>query len=574
MNEKKCGTTQYDGSAPAGAGRGTLPTGTLPETGAVRGTLLQIDGLVVSFRDAESGITAVRGVDLTIDKGENLALVGESGCGKTVMCKSMLGLLCRKGVIDEGRIIYFAGTDPETPVSDGGKKPAARSDADGTDLAVLSERELVRFRGGEIAMIPQDPMTSLDPVVAVGEQIAEAARLAGAARAEARARALELMELVGISDAPTRYDQRPYQFSGGMRQRIVIAIALAGRPRLLLADEPTTALDAETQEGILRLIRDVQKQTGVSVLFITHDLSLVEEMAQRVAIMKEGRLVEEGPVNRVFSDPQHPYTRQLLGYLDYQYHRGHNHRGKGSDGQTAGSRAEELRPEGRWSSDDLAAGGRPENALEETRLCVEHLFKTYGTRYVLHDFSMNIHRGEIVGIIGRSGCGKSTLARCIMGIEPYDGGIIRMPAGRDRTQMIFQESQDAFNERMTIHQIIAEPLMIRRAELRAGKAEIRRRVDTAMAEVGLDTELAGRHPYELSGGQRQRAAVARALIADPAVIIADEPLTGLDVTAQAKIVHLFRELVDKHDLSLMLIAHDRPMVEHVSDRIIEMEGWS
>lgn len=540
MNEKQYGTTQYDAGAPAKAA-------------GSRSELLRIDGLVVSFRDKKSEMTAVKGVDLTIGEGETLALVGESGCGKTVMCKSMLGLLCQKGVIDEGRIIYAAGEN----------------------LAELSEKELVHYRGGEIAMIPQDPMTSLDPVVAVGEQIAEAARLAGAGRARARARALELMELVGISDAAQRYDQRPYQFSGGMRQRIVIAIALAGDPRLLLADEPTTALDEETQKGILELIRDVQKKTGVGILFITHDLSLVEEMAQRVAIMKDGVLVEEGPVDRVFSDPQHPYTRQLLGYLDYHYHRGHTHggpiRGEHEGGDPDDGELGRENPE--HAGPDRGGKSTP----DEVRLSVEHLFKTYGLRHVLHDFSMEMHRGEILGIIGRSGCGKSTLARCIMGIEPFDGGTIRMPAGSDRTQMIFQESQEAFNERMTIRKIIAEPLMIRRnwpGEERMSRKEINRRVDTVMAEVGLDEKLAERHPYELSGGQRQRAAIARALIADPAVIIADEPLTGLDVTAQAKIVHLFRELVDKRELSLMLIAHDRPMVEHVSNRIIEMEGWS
>ncbi len=497
--------------------------------------LLTINDLVVSFRDRNGGMTAVKGVSLSIAPGETLALVGESGCGKTVLCKSMLGFLCAKGRIDRGSLSF-----------------------EGQDLAGLSERQLTEYRGSGIAMIPQDPMTSLDPVRSVGEQIAEAIRIADrrrsrtAAGADAaaadtagaaapagipadgsvRSRAVRLMELVGIEDADGRYSQRPYQFSGGMRQRIVIAIALAGQPKLLLADEPTTALDEKTQEGILSLIKDIQKKTGVSILFITHDLSLVEEMADRLAIMKDGRLVEEGEVSRVFEKPEHPYTKQLLGYLDYRRHRGHDHM-KGASSDTAVLR-------------------------------VSHLYKSYGSRSVLRDVCLTLHEGEIVGLTGRSGCGKSTLARCIMGIEPFDGGEIR--ADRDRMQMIFQDSQDVFNARMRIADIIAEPLVIRRV-----RKQIRETVMSVMDEVGLDRELAGRRPSQLSGGQRQRAAIARALISDPSVIIADEPLTGLDVTAQAKIVHLFRELVDRRGVALLLIAHDRPMVEHVSSRIIDME---
>ena len=361
-------------------------------------------------------------------------------------------------------------------------------------------------------------MTSLDPVVSVGDQIAEAIRIAdrqkgggegpasdrpiparpSAARAttdrptpdrqsgrlsrsEIRRRAVELMDRVGIADAENRYDQRPYQFSGGMRQRIVIAIALAGRPRLLLADEPTTALDEETQKGILQLIKRIQQLTGVGILFITHDLSLVEEMAGRVAIMKDGRLVEEGPVARVFSDPQHSYTRQLLGYLDYSKGRGHNHRGEVGASRPGGDSArpgtsrpggDPARPGTSRLGGDPARPGTSVGAAApaETALSVRHLFKTYGTHHVLHDFSMEIKRGEIVGVIGPSGCGKSTLARCIMGIEPYEGGAVEVTAKSDRAtedhgtgapaagsrtnsrpagspmQMIFQDSQEAFEK--------------------------------------------------------------------------------------------------------------------------------
>lgn len=512
----------------------------MTEDGVTMNELLKIDNLIVAFRDRRTdsgfvrsgdgdGIVAVRGVDLEIDRGETLALVGESGCGKTVLCKSMLGFLCARGSVEGGSIQYM-----------------------GSDITGLDEKELVKYRGGQIAMIPQDPMTSLDPMVSVGEQIAEVVRISERAnRSEARVRALELMKRVGIEEAEDRYDQRPYQFSGGMRQRIVIAIALAGDPKLILADEPTTALDEQTQEEVLGLIKDLQKEIGFGMLFITHDLHLVMDMADRVAIMKEGRIVEEGPVSSVFDEPTHDYTKQLLGYLDYYRHRGHSHKSTGDHV---------------WSKEGECAAG----TISSPVLTVKGLDKSYGDLHVLSGFDLEAYRGEILGIIGRSGCGKSTLAGCIMGIEPCQSGHIEINGGREKAQMIFQGTLDAFNGRMTIGDIIAEPLHIKKNR-RKNRPDIKERVLDVMEEVGLDPSLIGRRPHELSGGQRQRAAIARALIADPDIVIADEPLTGLDVTAQAKIVHLLRKLVDERNLSLILIAHDRPMVEHVSDRIIQLD---
>lgn len=527
--------------------------------------LLKIDNLRVSFRDSYDGMTAVKGISLSVSPGETLALVGESGCGKTVTCKSIMGFLCSRGVIDSGQIMYSADRMPGSPL---------------VDLASMPEKIKAGYRGSEIAMVPQDPMTSLDPMLSVGKQIAESIRLSerrkkpaaglingrvssggtrrmdkdeivqgasaaapegsasgasegSAGKPSVRQQALEWMKRVGIQDAEERYDDRPYQFSGGMRQRIVIAIALAGNPELLLADEPTTALDEETQEDVLRLLKNLQKETGVGIIFITHDLSLVELMADRVAIMKDGLIVEEGTVSDVFEEPNHEYTRQLLGYLDYKKHRGHDHR------KDAGS---------------------------EVVLSIKDLTKSYGNRTVLEDFSLEVTEGEIVGIVGRSGCGKTTLANCIMGIEKHDSGTIAVAGGR-KVQMIFQDSQEAFNERMSILDIIAEPFIIGK---KGKKAAARKRALELMDEVGLDPALADRRPYQLSGGQRQRAAIARALISEPDIIIADEPLTGLDVTAQAHVVHLFRKLVDDHGLTLMIIAHDRPMLEHISTRIVEV----
>lgn len=477
--------------------------------------LLTINNLIVSFENPNGKLTAVKGVSLNLDRGETLALVGESGCGKTVLCKSMLKILCQRGCIDQGEVIL-----------------------DGENLTELSEKQMEAYRGGDIAMIFQDPMMSLDPAFSVGQQIAEVLRIhQKLSKADAKRQAIELMKMVSIPDAEKRYSQHPYQFSGGMRQRIAIAIALAGNPKILLADEPTTALDEQTQEEILKLLKDIQKKTGVAILFITHDLSIVEDIAQRVAIMKDGVLVEEGKVKDVFAAPSHQYTKKLLGYLDYKKNRGHNHR---------------------------------KSVSEEAVLSVRNLSKDFviGRKFshkVLENFNMDIYKGEIVGIVGRSGCGKSTLARCIMGIDKPDAGSIQIADGIN-VQMIFQDSQSAFNDRMTIEQIIAEPLKIRKRK----SDDIKAAVKSAMQKVELNEDFAVRRPYELSGGQRQRVAIARALVTEPDFIIADEPLTGLDVSAQAQIVHLFKKLADEQALTIMFIAHDLPMVNHISSRIVNM----
>ena len=488
--------------------------------------LLKINNLIVSFENPAGELTAVKGVSLSLDKGETLALVGESGCGKTVLCKSMLKILCDKGRIRQGEILL----------------------AD-SDLVPLTEEEMQARRGGEISMIFQDPMTSLDPAFCVGDQIAEVLQIhKGMDKDAAKAQAIELMELVQIPDAGKRYGQRPYQFSGGMRQRIVIAIALAAEPKILLADEPTTALDEETQEEILKLLKEVQAKTGVAVLFITHDLSIVEDVADRVAVMKDGQLVEEGRVSEVFEEPNHEYTKKLLGYLDYKKNRGHHHRGHGA-----------------LCYDDV----QDDKPIVSVRgLDVSFAMDKRTSHHVLKDFDMDICRGEIVGLVGRSGCGKSTLARCIMGLEKYEGNI--SVADGTNIQMIFQDTGAAFNDRMTVGEIIAEPLLIGGSRRKLSKDELRADVEQALKSVELDTSVIDRKPYELSGGQRQRVAIARALITKPDIIIADEPLTGLDVSTQAQIVHLFKRLSEENNMAILFIAHDMPMVNHISDRIIKM----
>lgn len=606
--------------------------------------LLEINNLTVSFENPNGELAAVKGVSLSLHAHETLALVGESGCGKTVLCKSMLKILCGSGRIRRGQILLG-----------------------GEDLLLAGETQMQRLRGGEIAMVFQDPMTSLDPAFSVGAQIAEVLQIhQGFSKESAKRRALELMQMVQIPQAEKRYDQRPSQFSGGMRQRIAIAVALAGEPKLLLADEPTTALDEDAQQAILQLLKKIQRETGVAILFITHDLSLVEDVADRVAIMKDGVIVEEGRVADVFAAPAHAYTRKLLGFLDYKKDRGHHHGMRcREDRECSDKRASEqgkhceCLADKRFSEayfggrDEISAAGNAqteslplaEQALpEKPMLSVRHLRKSFlvGKAYqhtVFDDFNMDIYRGEIVGLIGKSGCGKSTLARCIMGIEPFESGLIEI--GTRNLQMIFQDSQSAFNERMTIEEIIAEPLRIAAGKRRwlarmAGRVmkkdavavqsmdtadralhlggkrrdaavqamrtmqaaadcrdamrtmqaaadcrdavrtmqtatDCRDAVAQVMCAVELPAGMASRKPYELSGGQRQRTAIARALITKPDFIIADEPLTGLDVSAQAQIVHLFKKLAVENDLTVLFIAHDLPMVNHISDRVIRMD---
>lgn len=536
--------------------------------------MLTINDLIVAFETETGELTAVKGVSLSLEPGETLALVGESGCGKTVLCKSMLKILCERGNIKQGEILL-----------------------EGKDLVPLQEKEMIPYRGSEIAMVFQDPMTSLDPTMPVGRQIAEVIEQVDGAdrkaiREEARQQAIELMRLVEIDNPELRYDQMPHHFSGGMRQRIAIAIALAGRPKLLLADEPTTALDQETQAQILALLKKIDTTT----IFITHDLSLVEDIADRVAIMQAGEIVETGPVSEIFEHPQHPYTKKLLGYLDYGKGRGHNHK---HEETVRGKHLVEIK-----------------NIKKYFPLGRKKVHKA------LDGFSMNIHRGEILGIVGPSGCGKSTLARCIMGMEKLTGGEIifhnaettvthigtatgseacsLQPSFRTKDnwkQMIFQDSDSAFNPRMTIGEIIAEPMIIAQKHQKPKglfqrkaigskpfeestcqfcnawheKMSMRDRVIDLMRQVELDPALIDRHPYEVSGGQRQRAAIARAISVNPDLIIADEPISSLDVSTQAQIVHLFRKLQEERNLTILFIAHDLPMVNHISDRIIEMK---
>ncbi|WP_051188571.1 ATP-binding cassette domain-containing protein [Proteocatella sphenisci] len=485
--------------------------------------ILSIKDITVSFNNEEGEVRALNKVNLELQKGQILALVGESGCGKTVLCKTILQILCKKGIVKSGEIIL-----------------------DGVNLLGLGEKEMRSVRGRDISMVFQNPLTSLNPSISVGKQISEVMRIHfKMTKSQAIEKTYRLMEEVGLSDVELRYKQMPHQFSGGMRQRIAIAIALAANPKLLLADEPTTFLDIEVQEQILELIKTYSQKHGIAVIFITHDLSIVEDIADRVIIMKDGNILESGKTEKVFANPEHDYTKELIKYANYGKRSGHSH----------GLLNQELR---KYS----------EKLVEVKKLSKSFNLSQKKVNAVLKDLDMHIYKGEILGVVGPSGCGKSTLARCIMGIYNPDQGNITFNTtkNKDNTnwkQMIFQDSFSSLNPGMTLEKIIGEPIRIK-----DGKFPKRETVLKLMDEVELERNLIDRYPYEISGGQRQRAAIARAISTNPDFIIADEPISSLDVSIQAQIIHLFKKLNSERGITLMIIAHDLPMLKHISDRII------
>jgi ABC-type glutathione transport system ATPase component len=506
-------------------------------------SLLSIQNLDVAFGADRTPV--VRDVSLTLERGEILALVGESGSGKSVTVKAVMRLIDHQGGhITGGRILLDSPRQPPL------------------DLARLSERQLRRIRGARIAMIFQDPMTSLNPVMTVGAQLTEAIRQHRPHDdGTAKARAVAMLEKVRMTDPLRRFDQFPHELSGGMRQRVMIAMALVCEPDILIADEPTTALDVTVQAEILQLIRSLQQQTGMGVLFITHDMGVVAEIADRVAVMLQGRIVEQGSVTQVFDAPAHDYTRKLL------------------------DAAPKFRQPG--------AEPRPLPASRPVPvLSVSHLTTRFAVRsgllrrhtanlHAVEDVSFDLHPGETVAVIGESGCGKSSLAKSLMRLVPtHDGRAMlagkdilalngdALRAARDDIQMVFQDPYAALDPRMTVRQILTEPLRIR------GLHKTSRASDTVLAaliaRVGLPEGSLGRFPHQFSGGQRQRICIARALVVRPKVLIADEPVSALDVAVQEQILSLLEGLKRDEDLALLFISHDMAVVERIADRILVM----
>ncbi|GAA2153323.1 ABC transporter ATP-binding protein [Kitasatospora kazusensis] len=483
--------------------------------------VLEVRDLHVEFAGAE----AVAGVGFELAAGETLGIVGESGSGKSTTALALLRMLPAGGRISVGSVLL-----------------------DGQDLATLPEPALRAVRGRRIAMIFQDPMSSLNPVLTVGRQLDEALRAHGSdGRAKRAARAVELLDLVGIPDAARRLRDHPHQFSGGQRQRVMIALALAGDPDVLVADEPTTALDPTVQQQILRLLERINRERGTALVLISHDLGVIAQTCRRVLVMHQGRVVEHGPTEEVLTRPRHTYTARLLAAVP--------------------------------RLDEPSSAAAHATPAGDPLLTVSGLRGTYGPRRrpvtALDGVDLVLRPGETLGLVGESGSGKSTLARALVRAHPPTAGDIRYRgedlavsrAARREIQMVFQDPYSSLNPRMTVGQILAEPLI---AHGLGDRAERSPRVAELLRQVGLDPASADRHPRAFSGGQRQRIGIARALAPRPSVLICDEPVSALDVSVQAQMLDLLAGLQRDLGLAILFIAHDLAVVRQVSHRIAVM----
>ena len=497
--------------------------------------ILQVRDLSVSFgRNAP----AVRGVSFEIAKGETLAIVGESGSGKSVTALSTVRLL-------------------PYPLAHHGE--ASSVTWKGEELMGADERTLMRIRGNEIAMIFQEPMTSLNPLHTVEKQIGEILELHKGLKGDAaRARILELLDLVGIKDPESRLPSYPHQLSGGQRQRVMIAMALANEPDLLIADEPTTALDVTIQAQILALLDRLRRELGMAVLLITHDLGIVRKVADRVCVMTDGEIVEHGTSERVFTDPQHPYTRKLLAAEP-----------KGAP-QPVAERAKTV-----LQASDVRVWFPIQRGF---------LKRTIGHVKAVDGVTVGVKQGETVGIVGESGSGKTTLAMAILRLTACTGRITflgrevqgmgkrELRALRRDMQIVFQDPYGSLSPRLSIAEIVGEGMGVHDlSELGLKSEEDRdRRIDEVLREVGLDPALRDRYPHEFSGGQRQRISIARAMVLRPKLVVLDEPTSALDMSVQAQIVELLRDLQEKHGLAYLFISHDLKVVRAMSHRVYVM----
>jgi peptide/nickel transport system ATP-binding protein len=486
--------------------------------------LLDVRNLSVEFHTASGVVKAVRNISYHLDRGETLAILGESGSGKSVSSAAIMNLIdMPPGRITSGEIFL-----------------------DGADLLTMKPQDRRAVNGKRIAMIFQDPLSHLNPVYPVGWQIREAMTAHGLSKEAAEAEALRLLGRVGIPDPQAAMDKYPHQFSGGQRQRVMIAMALALRPDLLIADEPTTALDVTVQAEVLALLKELQREIGMGVLIITHDLGVVAEIADRVVVMEKGALVESGAVREVYKNPKHPYTRRLIAAAP----------GKGA------------------MHEDEAKG--------EMLLSVRDVRKTYGAFAALKGVSFDLMAGQTLAIVGESGSGKSTLARVLLRLDEPDSGQA-LWKGRDLfqlspkelyrlrrdLQMVFQDPTQSLNPRMTVFQLVCEAWVIHPDIL--PKAKWRERVAELLLQVGLSPDHMRRYPHQFSGGQRQRIAIARALALEPRLIICDEAVSALDVSVQAQVIELLDRLRKDTGISFIFIAHDLPVVRDFADQVMVMQ---
>lgn len=493
--------------------------------------VLSVRDLTVAVDTQAGPKPLVSDLSFTLSRGETLCIAGESGSGKSITSLAMMGLLPTGVNVASGSVRLS-----------------------GQELTTLPERKMRDIRGARIAMIFQEPMTSLNPVLTIGTQLAEAIRTHDP-KADAKAQALAALKAVRLSQPEQRMRQYPHELSGGMRQRVMIAMALALKPDVLIADEPTTALDVTVQREVLDLLRDLQRDTGTAVILITHDMGVVAEMADSVIVMQSGRMVETAPVAQIFNAPAQPYTRALLAAVPRM-------------GDGSGAMPVKAEPVARLQDVqvryDIHGGllGRTTHRVH----AVEHV-------------SFDILAGETFSLVGESGCGKSTIARAITGLVPHQGsitvaghtvpndGLSASAALRRDVQMVFQDPAAALNPRKRVGDLVAEPLAIHRI---GTPAERRDRVRTLFDRVGLSADQIGRYPHEFSGGQRQRVCIARALALQPKLIIADESVSALDVSVQARVLDLLAELKAEFGISYLFISHDMAVVENISDRIAVM----
>ena len=568
--------------------------------------ILSVRDLNIKFNLRGKILHAIRGIDLDVYHGEVLAIVGESGSGKSVFTKSFMGLLDSNGSITSGTIDYF-GADDHQPIR----------------LSELKkEKDWLKVRGHEIAMIMQDPMTSLNPLKTIGDQIMEAVELhQGLKGAAAREKTLEYLRDVGIADPEVRFKQYPHEFSGGMRQRVVIAIAVACNPQILICDEPTTALDVTIQAQILELLKEMRVKYNLTIILITHDLGVVANIADRVAVMYAGDIVEIGTSDEIYYDPRHPYTWALLSSMPQMGVKGEdlfNIQGTPPNLFTE-IHGDAFAPRNplalkidfvkrppyfdvstthrakTWLLDPRApkiepplcgcCKGRANNMADEREVLLEvkNLEVTYGSGRkaykAVKNANFTIYKGETFGLVGESGSGKTTIGRAIMRILPTSGGEVfykgqkingRISHALDKQvikeiQMIFQDPQSSLNERAKVGYIVGEGLMNVRPDLSA--AERDEKVRQALLDVGLLPEFASRFPHEFSGGQRQRIGIARALIVEPEFIIADEPISALDMSIRAQVLNLLRHMQKERGITYLFIAHDLSVMRYISDRI-------
>ena len=498
--------------------------------------VISVKDLIVRFKVEAGEVEALKGVSFDVYRGETVAVVGESGSGKSVTARSIMGLLSKRATVAAGSEILFKGKN----------------------VLKCSKRERRGLRGDRISMIFQEPMSSLNPVYTVGSQIIEAIRVhQRISRSAARKRALALLAEVKIPDPEARLDQYPHQLSGGQRQRVMIAIALANNPDLLIADEPTTALDVTVQAQILNLIRDLQKSHGMAVMLITHDLTVVRQFSDYVYVMRRGEVKEHNATEALFANPGHEYTQHLLG----------------------------SEPRGRANPiPDLSP-----ILLEADKVRVSYVLKSGGffrpqfkELVAVNSLSLGLKKHETLGLVGESGSGKTTFGQALIRLIHMDGGEIKFDGAsiekksreemrplRSRIQVVFQDPFSSLNPRMTIGQIIEEGLVVN--NIGAGKTERLGRVREALASAGLPTNILSRFPHEFSGGQRQRIAIARAIAVEPEFILLDEPTSALDLSVQAQIIDLLRKLQSDRGLSYLFISHDLKVVRALCHRVIVMQ---